>query len=105
MFDKWRAETIARTELLSAGSTGQFASDLQLYDLGIVIGKEWRSAHQDRTRQWHKDANGQRVGFMDFFIVNGEKLMFPRDSENGASADNVISCRCWYKTLFAEVDE
>ncbi|UDM72403.1 phage minor head protein [Vagococcus fluvialis] len=105
MFDKWRAETIARTELLSAGSTGQFASDLQLYDLGIVIGKEWRSAHQDRTRQWHKDANGQKVGFMEFFIVNGEKLMFPRDSENGASADNVISCRCWYKTLFAEVDE
>lgn len=58
MFDQWRAETIARTELLSAGSTGQFTSELQLYDLGIVIGKKWRSAHKERTRQWHKDVNG-----------------------------------------------
>lgn len=42
---------------------------------------------------------------MGFFIVNGEKLTFPRDSENEASANNVLNCRCWYKTLFAEVDE
>lgn len=95
-FSETRARTIARTEILTAARTGQNAADAQS---GLVIGKEWRSANQERTREAHKRANGQIVPFDQPFIVNRQELMFPGDASMGATADNVIQCRCWYKRI------
>jgi hypothetical protein len=39
-------------------------------------------------------ADGQRVGVDDVFTVGGERLRFPSDSSLGASAKNIINCRC-----------
>jgi len=99
-FSKGRARTIARTEMVGAARTGQWHSDKQS---GMVIGKIWRSAQQDRTRDGHREADGQ-VKTLDepFYVANGEgqfePLMYPGDSST-ASADNVINCRCWYKRI------
>lgn len=98
-FGNDRARTIARTETLSAQSTGQFANDAKFYNDGMLIGKTWYDSNDNRVRDWHHDANGQTVDFMQPFIVDGEALMFPRDSENG-SAKNVIQCRCTYHVWF-----
>lgn len=100
-FSKARARVIARTEMLGAARTGQNDSDRQS---GLVIGKIWRSAVQDRTRPGHKKADGQVVAFeKPFKVQNGkgetEVLMYPGDSSLGASASNVIQCRCWYKRI------
>lgn len=100
-FSKARARVIARTEMLGAARTGQNDSDRQS---GLVIGKIWRSAVQDRTRPGHKKADGQVVAFdKPFKVQNGkgetEELMYPGDSSLGASASNVIQCRCWYKRI------
>lgn len=100
-FSHERAVTIARTEIISAGRSGQYYGDMQS---GIVIGKKWMSAHQDRTRDGHREADGQVVAFDEPFIVaNGsgqmEPLLFPGDTSLGASASNVINCRCWYKRI------
>ncbi|MEK6459165.1 phage minor head protein [Heyndrickxia faecalis] len=101
-FSKSRAQTIARTEILGAARTGQFYGDVQS---GMVIGKTWRSAHDSKTRHAHAAADGQTVKFDQTFIVGGEELMFPGDTSHGASAKNVIQCRCFYtRVLKGEED-
>lgn len=95
-FSESRAETIARTEIITAGRSGQYFGDIQS---GIVIGKQWRSALQERTRDAHRSADGQIVKVDEPFIVGGERLLFPGDTSLGASASNVIQCRCWYKRI------
>lgn len=100
-FSRNRARVIARTEMIGAARTGQNESDRQS---GLVIGKIWRAAQQDRTRPGHRNAHDQVVAFDEPFLVeNGagelEELMFPGDSSRGASASNIIQCRCWYKRI------
>lgn len=100
-FSKARARVIARTEMIGAARAGQNDSDRQS---GLVIGKIWRSAKQDRTRPGHRKAHDQTVAFDEPFLVENskgevEKMMYPGDSSLGASASNVIQCRCWYKRI------
>ena len=95
MFDDVRGERIARTECLTANRSGNHSLNR---DAGAEE-KTWRSNSGHRTRKWHREANGRTVPVDEPFIVkNGkgkeEKLMFPGDSSMGASADNVINCRC-----------
>lgn len=105
-FSPVRAERISRTEIISAGRAGQFHGDRQS---GIVIGKKWRAAKQDRTRKGHREADGQVVAFEEpFYVANGkgqvEALLFPGDTSFGASASNVIQCRCWYERILEGED-
>ncbi|MET3689879.1 hypothetical protein ABIC37_005429 [Priestia megaterium] len=100
-FKPSRSATIARTEILGAGRSGQYHADVQS---GIVIGKKWGSALQERTREGHREANGQIVDLeAPFYVANGkgqlEPLLFPGDSSLGCSADNVINCRCFYTRI------
>ncbi|RAZ73620.1 phage minor head protein [Planococcus halotolerans] len=102
-FSKNRARVIARTEMIGAARAGQNDSDRQS---GLVIGKIWRSAKQDRTRPGHRKAHDQTVAFDEPFLVENnkgeiEQMMYPGDSSLGASASNVIQCRCWYKRILA----
>lgn len=101
-FSERRARVIARTEIISAGRCGQFTADTQS---GMVIGKVWQAADQeDRTRPGHKDADGQTVPLDEPFSVANkdgqlEMLLFPGDDSLGATASNLIQCRCWYKRI------
>ena len=100
-FSEARSERIARTEIISAGRSGQYHGDKQS---GMVIGKEWKAAHQDRTRAGHLEADAQKVAFENpFYVANAdgqlEPLLFPGDTSYGASASNIINCRCWYKRI------
>lgn len=104
-FSEARAQVIARTEILTAGTTGQFQSDYQAYEKGIVIGKVWRSALQENTRHAHREADGQVQEFTQPFIVDSEELMYPRDRDSGASGKNTIQCRCFYTRLLAGEEE
>lgn len=102
-FGNSRARMIARTEVLSSQSAGTFANDLQFFYDGMVIGKEWHSTHDNRTRDDHKEADGQVRRFDQPFDVGGEQLMFPRDE--AGSAKQVIQCRCFYTLLWKGVDD
>lgn len=100
-FSKKRAKVIARTEMIGAARTGQFSSDQQS---GMVIGKTWKSALQDRTRPGHQKANEQTVLFEEPFVVENakgeeEQLLYPGDTSLEATASNIIQCRCWYKRI------
>ena len=81
------AETIARTEVLSAYSRGGL---IVAKESGLDLEKEWLAALDDRTRDAHADAHGQRVGLDEQFSVGGEMLDAPGDG----SAENSVNCRC-----------
>ena len=96
-----RLERIVRTETLTAASIGQSQA---MNDAGSVIPglkKSWVNAGDDRVRGLkasdgadHWSMQGMIVDFDKPFTDprNGEKLMYPRDT-NG-SAGSTIQCRC-----------
>lgn len=81
----------------------EFTKSLELFNNGIIIGKQWKAV--DKCPCNHKKFNNQIRFFDKPFNINSENLMYPRDNQNGASESNLKGCMCWYKTLFAEVDE
>lgn len=56
--------------------------------------KDWNTILDQKTRNDHARADGQRQNIDEPFIVGGEKLMVPGDWSMGASAGNIINCRC-----------
>lgn len=95
---KSRAKRISRTETVKFMNLGRFlAADKSNFEKEKV----WVSAHDARVRPGerasrfdHHDAHIQRTDLYESFKVSGEKLMFPGDTSLGASAGNVINCRC-----------
>ena len=83
-----RAATIARTEVFRAVNESHY---ITFRDNGIQY-KEWLTARDERVREAHAIADGQKVAMNEPFIVGGEKLMYPGDPSG--SAGNVVNCRC-----------
>lgn len=86
---KMRGALIARTETHGAANNGANAAALQT---GLQLKKEWIAADDERTRDPHRDVDGDIVGMDDTFSVGGEKLRYPGDPMG--SAENTINCRC-----------
>ncbi len=91
-FAKYRAERIARTEIIG---TSNWASLTSVESSGVKdrLLKKWHVTLDNRERKAHADmANKPAIPIDDFFDVGGEKLKYPGDV-NG-SAGNTIQCRC-----------
>lgn len=82
------AETIARTETIGAANGGTL---LAWEQSKIVQGKEWLAALDERTRETHVEAHGQRVGIDDDFIVGAGRG--PAPGQTGIAEED-INCRC-----------
>jgi uncharacterized protein with gpF-like domain len=88
-----RAMTIAVTETHNALSWAKNESTRLISDeLGLELLKEWNTVEDERTRQSHREADGQKVGMDESFTVGGESLRYAGDI-NGSAA-NTINCRC-----------
>lgn len=89
-----RAHIISRTECHNAVSAGSF----ETAKLSTVIRmKDWLFINDDRVRD-NEDFDHttvKRVEMEQAFSVSGEQMMFPGDSSLGASAGNIIMCRCY----------
>ena len=85
---KHRAQTVARTEVISANNKAGVEAARQ----ANMKHKVWVTALDEKTRPWHAEADGQTVGIDEPFIVMGEELDFPGDPK--ASPENTINCRC-----------
>ena len=83
-----RRELIARTETMRASNAGAQA----LYRNWGVRRKEWLATEDNRTRDSHREANGQVVGIDEPFIVGGAEMMQPGDSN--APLSETVQCRC-----------
>ena len=90
---------IARTETTQVEARGRYNVGEEAKELGFKVYKKWVATKDSRTRDAHVKANGQIVPQDEPFIVGGEKMMYPGDSSLGASAENVINCRCTMVTI------
>ena len=86
-----RSMVIARTETIPALNFGVVEAGKQS---GIPLGKVWLSTPDERTRISHSEMEGVTVGMDEPFTIDADALNFPADSSLGASAENVIQCRC-----------
>lgn len=84
-----RAQTVARTEIISASNAG--ALD-EIRSTGVIAKKTWLATKDARTREAHRVADGQTVSVNNVFIVCGEALDYPGDPEGEPGC--VINCRC-----------
>ena len=92
-----RAYVIARTESAAASEVSSNIS-VKTYDTGREKVKRWRTIGDPEVRDQHQMMNGAVVGLAELFKVPskyGVDLMeYPLDSSHGASAGNIVNCRC-----------
>lgn len=82
----------ARTIVTSAENKGRMDSYHKAEEDGIILEKQWLSAVDSRTRDWHIELNGKTAPIDEPFVNAIGEIMFPGDpSADGA---NVWNCRC-----------
>lgn len=89
-------ETQAMAEATKAAEFDVFAKKdpLTLQRPAEVINKEWVTVGDERVRSAHVAADAQVRKMEELFLVGGQQLRFPGDTSFGATAENVINCRC-----------
>jgi len=95
-----RAKVIAVTSVHSMANAGSQAAMLMLQarsDRPLL--KEWVARKDDRVRETHERADGQRVPVASYFMVGDSPMLFPGDPS--APAGEVVSCRCSMKLVEA----
>ena len=95
---RYRGETIARTEAITALRAGQLESMMEAQEQAGFTAQEaqkvWDDTGDGATRPSHRHADGQKVSIEQPFTVGGYRLMYPGDSRMGAPAEETINCRC-----------
>jgi SPP1 gp7 family putative phage head morphogenesis protein len=85
---EYRLGMIARTETIKALNVVSY----RLYGAWGVTHHEWLAVHDNRTRQDHRDVDGQVVEIGKTFNVGGFPMLYPGDP-NGPP-EETINCRC-----------
>lgn len=92
-----RAETIARSETITSLHTAQDQAIEQAIASGAVAREavtfKWRSAHDKRVRDAHRNLDGQTAKYGESFQSDLGPIRYPGDPQ--AVAANRINCRCW----------
>lgn len=98
--DRNRARLIVRSEINTAMNYGHH---LSVTHIGFPVKKIWISAKDFRVRGVqgddhadHRALNNVSIGYDEFFIDprNGDRLLFPGDKSQGATAASTANCRC-----------
>jgi len=94
-YTRTRAMRIARTESTTAANYGsQLAAESSDYECGKV----WIPVIDKRTRPAHRAmATYPTIRLFDSFLVGKDRMQYP--GEPGASAANVVNCRCTHATV------
>jgi len=95
---RYRAETIARTETLTAMNAATYENMRQMIERGeineAIVQKVWFSSNDGKVRHTHTVLNKTKVPFRaDFVSPSGARLLHPGDPN--APAAEIINCRCW----------
>lgn len=96
-FTEYRADTVARTEIVGAYVNGDWEGAQALGEFGPAE-KVWVATGDARGRPEHTAISDTSLPMDQPFDVDGESMMFPHDP--GASAANTVNCRCYVEFLF-----
>lgn len=88
-----RAMNIAANE---ANTIGNYREYTRMVKQGYKY-KTWITMRDDKVRHTHAEANGYKVGIFDSFPIGASEMSFPRDYSLGASAEEIVNCRCSLK--------
>ena len=93
---KRRANAIARTEVNTAANRGSL---IAAQATGLKLKKEWLATMDKRTRDTHRNVDGQTVNMDMLFQVGNDQMECPGDRGGKAgrqktSAKEVVNCRC-----------
>lgn len=97
---KARADTIATVTTQEAAEGAKSIEINVLNETLAAAGfaqaatKTWVTVGDDKVRVAHQAANGQNRPIDEPFTVMGQLLKHPGDSSLGATAANIINCRC-----------
>lgn len=86
-----RARRVAHTE---SHESANFGSMDVARLVSRALDKVWLSLMDGRQRDAHGNAHKQRRRLEQNFTVGGELMAYPGDSSLGASASNLVNCRC-----------
>jgi hypothetical protein len=99
LYSRNQALRLVRTEATNAANYGTLQSATTIFPAQQMM-KQWVSGQDGRTRSIppndfdHAVMNGVQVKFEETFSVQGEQMRHPADSSLGASAGNIVNCRC-----------
>ena len=82
----------ARTAVTGAQNAGRIQRMRESADMGIKVKKIWLATMDDRTRDTHKELDGQERDIDEPFEVDGMEIDYPGDPE--ALPEMVYNCRC-----------
>jgi hypothetical protein len=97
---RYRGETIARTETLTAIRAARHEAYVQAVESGQLrndqIVRTWVATGDARTRDSHVFMHGETLrGVYSVWNVRGNFMHYPADVSLGAAADQTINCRCF----------
>ena len=91
--DERASERAARTAMTLAENKGRQRAFERADGLGIPLEKEWNAHLDGRTRLSHRQADGQKVGIHEKFVVGGYRMEEPGDNSE-APGSEIYCCRC-----------
>lgn len=97
-----RMRTFARTAITGSQNAGRMQQMHDAEDLGVQVKKRWIATLDDRTRDTHRDLDGQTVPVDEPFEVDGMEIMYPGDPS--AEPELVYNCRCTMIQVFEGID-
>lgn len=90
----------ARTALTSAQNAGRMEMLHEAQDMGIKVKKKWLATLDKRTRDVHRELDGQVVDVDEPFHSSLGDIMYPGDP--AAEPGNVYNCRCTLVYVYPE---
>lgn len=90
--DRRAAIRYARTAVTGAENAGRMDSFYRMEQKGIKLKKTWVAVLDGRTRDAHRELDGQTVPIDKPFVNSIGKIMKPGDPS--AAGENVWNCRC-----------
>lgn len=59
--------------------------------------KQWDDVRDNKERKTHREVGGTIIPIEDIFVVGNSLMRYPKDDLLGASASEIINCRCTIK--------
>lgn len=98
MDDEWylsddRAMFVAENE---ANTTFNYLEYKKAVESGKTK-KRWITMRDRHVRHTHQLVEGKTIGINDVFLVGDSEMFYPKDTTFGASAREIVNCRCSIK--------
>lgn len=93
--DKWylssdRAEYIAENEANTSLNYSDYVSAIK----AGKTRKRWRTMEDTKVRRTHRELDNKTIPIDGVFLVGNSEMRFAKDASLGASAKEIVNCRC-----------